>query len=322
MTESGGPHRLALQADELTATVVDNHHGLSGQQQIGRRARVPSADGHGALYCTVPFEERFNGYNGLARLQYEGSCNPFVPSAAGHNCEFFFDRSDASFEPRWADKERCLAQPSSLTSLSDTSARLTIDPGQRWGVQVESLFELVAPHYIDIEHSFTPTDGAKLSDQVLGVFWASYIQVPRQSAFYFRTPGGRWTNIYEALDHEDPGVIAPESGPVGNRLTRQAVGRKLLYGIAETRYSQPFYCGKVHGMLLSLMFRPADDVEIRFAFNSHGGGPGAPAWDFQAVIADPQPGKRYSFETRTVYKPFEDFDEALDLHRDWEGSHG
>ena len=71
-------------------------------------------------------------------------------------------------------------------------------------------------------------------------------------------------------------------------------------------------------MLLSLMFRPADDVEIRFAFNSAGGGPGAPAWDFQAVVADPQPRKRYSFETRTVYKPFEGFDEGLELYRDWE----
>ena len=75
-------------------------------------------------------------------------------------------------------------------------------------------------------------------------------------------------------------------------------------------------------MLLSLMFRPADDVEIRFAFNGSGGGPGVPAWDFQAVVADPQPGKRYSFKTRTVYKPFEGFDEALELYRGWERQSG
>ena len=320
MVDPTGSHRLTLRSGGLTGTVVDNHDGLSGPEQIDRRARLPSAaDGHGALCCTVPFEERFNGYNGLARLQYEDSCNPFVASAAGHNCEFFFDRSDASFEPRWeGNKEHCLAQSSSLTSLSDTSARLTIDPGQRWGVQVESLFRLAVPYYVDIEHSFTPTDGAKLSDQVLGVFWASYIQVPRQPTFYFLAPGERWTSIYEALDHYDPGIIAPECGPVGSRLARQAAGRRLLYGIADTRYSLPFFCGKVLGMLLSMMFRPADDVEIRFAFNSVGGGPGAPAWDFQAVVADPHPGKRYSFETRTVYKSFEGFDEALELYRDWE----
>ena len=79
VNESGGPHRLALQADELTATVVDNHHGLSGQQQIGRRARVPSADGHGALYCKVPFEDRFNGYTSMATMVWL-ACSTKAPA--------------------------------------------------------------------------------------------------------------------------------------------------------------------------------------------------------------------------------------------------
>ena len=113
--------------------------------------------------------------------------------------------------------------------------------------------------------------------------------------------------------------MSPSSGPVGDQLVGPVSGRKLLYGVAETKYGRPFYCGNVHGQLLAYMFEPTDEVEVRFAFNATGGGPAVPAWDFQALVAQPQTGKRYVFRTRTVYKPFEGLDEALQLYRRWKG---
>jgi len=313
-------HRLDLRAGNLRATIVDNHDGLSGKQQIDRRSLMPAAaDGHGTLFCTVPFEHRFNGYNGVARLHYNEAPSPFLPCAAGQNCEFFFDQQGGSYEPRWSDQPQFVAQQSSLTSVSDSEAKLRIEQGSRWGVLVESRFELVEPFYLDIEHSFTPSDVGKISGPVLGVFWASYIQVPKEAAFYFQSADEEWTNIYAALDHGQSGVIAPRSGPVGNQLAPRKSGRPLLFGVTETQYGLPFYCGNVNGMLLSFMFQPSDEVEIRFAFNPSGGGPGVPAWDYQAVVADPKPGKRYSFKMRTVYKPFAGLAESLDLYRRWTG---
>ena len=310
-------HRLQLEQGPLSVTLVDNHDGLAGQQQIDRRARMPlSADGHDALFCTVPYEERFNGYNGVARLHNGDSASPFLPCASGHNCEFFFDQTGSSYEPRWTDQPKFLAQSSSLTPAGQDSARLSIEPGSQWGVQVNSRFQIVEPFYLDIEHSFEPTESASRR-RVLGVFWASYIQTPREPAFYFRTANEEWMNVYGALAHGRSGVIAPAIGPVGSKLAARDRGRSLLYGLSSVSYGRPFYCGNINGMLLSLMFQPTDEIEIRLAFNPSGGGPAVPAWDYQALVAEPKPGRRYSFKTRTVYKPFEGLDEALELHRSW-----
>ena len=313
-------HRHELRAGKLSTTIADNHDGLSGQQQIDRRARMPvAADGDERFFCTVPYEQRFNGYNGVVRLHNDDSRSPYLPCAAGHNCEFFFDQRGRSYEPRWTDQPKFIAQPSSLTAVSDSAARLTIAPGPKWAIQVESQFQLVEPFYLDIEHSFTPTDRSKISGPVLGVFWASYIQVPREPAIYFRSVNGKWTNIHAAVGHGQSGVVAPLSGSVGTRLVPPDTGGQLLYGVGEMKYGTPLYCGQVHGMLLSYMFQPGEDVEIRFAYNPSGGGPGVPAWDYQALVADPQPGKRYSFKTRTVCKPYKGLDESLDLYRRWTG---
>ena len=309
--------RAVLRTQNLTATVVDNLDGLSGQRHTDRRDEMPqSADGR-SLFCTVPSEDRLNGYNGVARLQYRDSRSPFLACASGLNCEFIFDRQQWSFEPRWSDQSRYEAQPSSLEQSSDTSVRLVIEPGSRWGVRVESRFDLVEPFFLDGHHSFTPVDAALASDQLLGVFWASYLDTPAEPGYHFPAVGAdeTLTSIYDALEHEPSGVIAPETGPVG--ALGPTAEKRLLYGVQRTRYARPLYCGRVHGMLLAMMFGPAPDVEIRFAFNASGGGPGVPAWDYQALVDNPQAGRSYCFATRLVYKPFAGLDEALELYEQW-----
>ncbi len=316
-----GPHRLALRAGELEALVVDNHDGLAGEEQKRSRASVPHvAGGLGRLSVAVPFERRHNGYNGVARFSYRGSPHPFLPVASGLNCEFFFDGTEGTFEPRWSDLDNFQAQPSSLKRVSEQEAWLRIEPGERWGVQVESTFRLVEPWFLDVEHAFTPTRLDKIRTRYLGVFWASYIQAPRNPGYYvwgrrsnFESPA--WHGIFDALDLHESGAIRAERGPVGEGLRAQ--GRRLLYSFGSVRYVEPLMAGKVHGMLLAYLFRPSDELEIRPAFNAGGGGVGGPAWDYQAVVPDPEEGRRYSFRLRVVYKPFEALDEALELHREW-----
>jgi hypothetical protein len=155
---------------------------------------------------------------------------------------------------------------------------------------------------------------------VLGVFWANYAQIPREPSFYFRAVVGKqgWTNVYEALGTKQSGVIAPATEPVGEKLPgRELPGKGELFGLAETRYSIPILCGRVRGMLLALMFRPTHEVEIRLAYSAARGGPAVPAWDYQAIVANPQAHREYSFSTRMVYKPYEGLDEALALYTQW-----
>jgi len=74
-----------------------------------------AADSGIPLFCTVPFEDRFNGYNGVRRLRYGDAPSSFAPCFAGQNCEFFFDHKHASYEPRWSGEFlKFKAQPSSL----------------------------------------------------------------------------------------------------------------------------------------------------------------------------------------------------------------
>jgi hypothetical protein len=139
-------HRLELRTKNLSATIVDNHDGLSGQQQIDRRARMTRvAEENEMLFSTVPFQKRFNGYNGVADLRCGKSHRPFCPCLSGQNCEFFFDNLRTSYEPRWSNAKEYQAQASSLRQLSDSSARLVVEPGRSWGVRVESQFTLVEP---------------------------------------------------------------------------------------------------------------------------------------------------------------------------------
>jgi hypothetical protein len=317
---ASGPHRLSLRAGKLEAVVVDNHDGLGGDAQVRRRAALPSAAGFTeGMFSTVPFEERFNGYNGLALLRHHGSASPFVPALSGLNCEFVLDGRAPDYEPRWKSLDRFEAQDSSLEPISTSAARLVIEPGARFGVRVESRFELVPPWFVDVEHAFTPTDAGKTPADLLGVFWASYLQVPKIAEFFLRArdrPGARerWIGGFEGLRLRSAGIFGPEKG-LGLPVLR---GRHpLIYGLAETRYSRPLFCGTLHGMLLGMMFDPGPDVELRFALNATGAGPGCPAWDYQALVSRPRPGRRYPFRVRVVYKPFTGLDEALEIHRSW-----
>ncbi len=317
---STSDHRITLRAGDLEAMVVDNHDGLAGDQQKKRREAIPQVAGElGRLSCTVPFEERFNGYNGIPRLKYRDSSHPFSTPASGLNCEFFFDEKRWSFEPRWKDIERFQAQPSRLKRVSDSEAHLKIDAGEDWGVEVETEIRLEAPYFVDLEHSFTPTREDRIDGEFLGVFWASYIQAPRNPGYYIWgrvSPRTRpsWHNTYDALELETVGVFGAEEGPVGGRLRGT---KRILFDLSPVRYVEPLMAGRVHGMLLAFLFQPSEDLEIRPAFSAQGGGVGVPAWDYQAVVPNPKVGRRYSFKVRVVYKPFEELDEALDLQRQW-----
>jgi hypothetical protein len=321
VSEAGAlEHRLPLSAGKLEAIVVDNHDGLAGAAQEERRRAMPATAGNqGQLFSTVPFEERFNGYNGVARLRHDGSPSPFVPALSGLNCEFIFDEREPDYEPRWKSIADFEAQDSRVERLSPAAARLVIEPGRRFGVRVETRFEIVAPHFLDVDVGFTATDEARVPREALGVLWACYMHVPRIPQLYFLgrdrpSEAMRWVGSFEALRLESGGSVAPESPRVEPRLAGK---HPLLYRIAGTRFVKPFFCGRVNDLLFASLFEPGPQVEVRFSFNTAGAGPGCPAWDYQAVVARPQAGRRYGFRQRVAYKPFEGLEEAEQLYDRW-----
>ncbi len=83
----------------------------------------------------------------------------------------------------------------------------------------------------------------------------------------------------------------------------------------EFSFCAPMMAGAVHGCLL------ATGVELRLAFNSRGGGPATPAWDYQALIPQPVVGQRDSLASRTASSRSvsRGMDEAAAMCRDWLG---
>ena len=66
------------------------------------------------------------------------------------------------------------------------------------------------------------------------------------------------------------------------RRTEELVRRRCVE--EEFSFCAPVMAGAVHGCLLATFFQPGEGVELRLAFNSRGGGPATPAWDYQALI--------------------------------------
>ena len=326
-TEQEPPRsRVSISSGDLQAEIVDNHDGLSGEDQIQKRYQLPlpaerEQGRHWSkqLYCTVARKDRFSGYNGISNLQLGNSFSPFLVCCSGLNCEFVFDASEASMEPRWmTGKKRFHPGPSRVKRLAADQAQITIEPGSRWGVQVEMVHQLTPPFFLDTTYRITPTLAAVLGPW-LGLFWASYLQTPYASVYYFpgRSPedtSARWYNSQSSF----PGsvVFAPAEQDLSFSMPDE--GEALLYGVQPIGYHLPVYGGKVDEMLLAFMFQTDPGTQLRFAFNPSGGGPGVPAWDFQFLIDKPQVQQTYQFQSRTVYKKFASLEEMLDLYQQWQ----
>ena len=326
-TEQDPPRsRVSIVSGDLQAEVVDNHDGLTGEDQIQKRHQLPlpaerEEGRHWSkqLYCTVSRKDRFSGYNGISNLQVKDSFSPFLVCCSGLNCEFVFDASAVNAEPRWlTGKKRYLPGPSRVERLADDRAQITIEPGSRWGVKVEMVHQLTPPFFLDTTYRITPMLASVLGPW-MGIFWASYLQTPYANVYYFQGRSSedrtaRWYNSQSGF----PGsvVFAPSKQDLSFPMPVE--GERLLYGVQPIGYHLPVYGGKVDEMLLAFMFQTESRTQLRFAFNPSGGGPGAPAWDFQLLIDKPQVNQTYQFRTRTVYKKFTALEEMLDLYQQWQ----
>jgi len=65
-----------------------------------------------------------------------------------------------------------------------------------------------------------------------------------------------------------------------------------------------------------LFSEPKDGI-IRFSQSPTGGGPQNPAWDFQFIIPDFKVGKKYSFNTRLVYKVWKGEEDIMEEYKKW-----
>lgn len=248
------------------------------------------------------------GYNGVFSLggQEDGN-NVFVPAYAGLNLEHYFDTgpvpedSQVFFEPR--------RTPMTFTRVDAQTAELYQAPTPVYGVESWTRFTLSEPHYLDMRFRCVPHKSG-LKGNLLGVFWASYIQYPQDKSIYFLTEGSSlekpmWFQ-YCTLKHNRDSTVCHEKD--NYVIPFETGGESLFRAIAPVRYSEPFFYGRVGDKVLIYIFKPGPC--IRFSHSPSGGGATPdkqaqnPAWDFQLIIPDYEAGNEYGLEMRLVYKPW------------------
>jgi hypothetical protein len=262
------------------------------------------------------------GYNGVFRMTAPGSgLSVFVPAFSGLNLEHYFDgrprqsEREIFFEPRHA--------PMEFRRLSPTKAELRQAATPVYGVESRTMFELHEPYYLDMSYRAIPRRG-DFAGGFLGIFWASYINGPQDKSIYFLQGGStldkpQWVQFATQTHGRDSTVL-----PAGEVRAQSATADDppaLFQTFSALRYGEPFYYGRFGDMVLIYIFRPSP--YLRFAHSPSGGGRSSsgddtnPAWDFQMVIPDPQPGKEYELTMRVVYKPWAGRADVLREVREW-----
>ena len=245
-------------------------------------------------------EKHRSGYNGIAEMYHvDQDSNIFVPFYAGFNLEHIFGGDSLAdlFEPR--------NHPMKVYKKNETEILLYQETTPISNVESLTAFKVVEPHYIDVTFQCVIHSLDFFEHKYGGFFWASYIHKPLDKSIYFEGTTSESTT---------PSWLKAFSPKHGVRSTHRSINddnnfffadnfnATLASHFSDYRFSNPFYFGKFHNMALVYMFK-SDEV-IRFSQSPTGGGETNPAWDFQYLIPSPKVGKKYSFKSRLIYKPF------------------
>jgi len=270
--------------------------------------------------CTIgdntAADPHMRGYNGIfSLLPSEDGQNVFVPLFSGLNLEHYFDALPVTepgsvfFEPRRAAMQ--------FTRIDEHTAELYQPVTPVFGVESRTRFTATAPHYIDMHFSCTP-HRSDLAGGLLGIFWASYMNAPEDKSIYFLGDGSslespRWIQFC-TQEHNRDSTVCSENDRVN--IAFQGTEKTLFTAISPLRYAVPFFYGRIREQVLIYIFQPGP--LIRFAHSPSGAGATEkgddtnPAWDFQMIIPDCEPGTSYTLDMRLVCKKWQGRDDVLE----------
>ncbi len=262
------------------------------------------------------------GYSGVAELSVgpEGR-SVFVPSYSGLNFEHIFSGNASSygwdiFEPR--------RSPMKLRRFGEYSVELHQERTQHWPLETTLLYTVAAPDAIDLTVRCTPRGDAWQKHGYIGLFFASYIQSPKNRGIHFiATRRGQQDAKPRWINHHSPrhGELASHAHQGGRDLAHdEGMPLTLVTGRSNYDYVYPFYYGLFHGKAVIFMFKqPARGGEVRFAQSPTGGGGRNPAWDFVLLQRRYQKDREFSFEMRLAYREFVDREDVIRVYEAWSG---
>lgn len=278
-------HAVELKRGEISIIVIDNAAGGS-----------------------PPLSEHRAGYNGVARLTRSSrSENLFVPAYAGLNFEHIHDGTLAvnreKFEPRRSDMQ--------LRVINQHTVELYQPPTPNWKLESCGRYQLLPDGVIEYTFECIP-HADKFRSGFIGLFWASYIDSPKDRSIQFRGRKADSADETSWIRAESPkhGVASthPPSDPLPDVEIAPEFPLTLVNHRSDYVHTYPWYFGVSRAHAYVLMFRKRD--QIWFAQSPTGGGPENPAWDFQWFIPDYKVGEAYGFVMRAAYIPYENLEQV------------
>lgn len=315
--------REFLRASSATALALSSGlHAAPADRRVSH-ATLKAGDLTAVIGDNSAKGEHRAGYNGLWSLRHSaGNRSVFVPAVAGLNLEHIvtgeqLEDRKVFFEPRNA--------PMSFKQLSETEAELHQPPTPTFHVESWTQFQLVAPHYLDMNFRCVAHQPV-FPRGYLALFWASYINAPADKSMYFL--GGldaqrnRWTQFCTQW-HNDQSTVRHRYDTF--EMSFPPGGRDALFkSLSRFRFDQPFFYGHFDDLMWLVMFDRAEG--IRLTHSPSGGGANTalqttnPAWDFQFLVQKPEVKKDYSFRVRTVLRPPFSRREVLAEFSKWKGT--
>jgi hypothetical protein len=293
-TRSDLPYAV-LRRDPVEAVIVDNS-AVDDEVLPGHRA----------------------GYSGVALLRHTTRQeNLFVPAYAGLNFEHILDGIASAdrkiqFEPRNHPMELRRINPHAVELCQPPTFHHALESCQRYELLSDGTIQLTI-ELIARKPSFP--------NGYIGLFWASYMNQPESLDIHFRGVPASTPSAPPAWVRG----ITPAHGELSTHIAatdnRQfphdsPFPLTLVHSLSNFKYTEPWFFGISHGMAFVQMFRPKDFT--RLTQSPSGGGKGNPAWDFQWLVPDYEPGRLYRFVMRAAYLPYashEQVDKATKKHR-------
>lgn len=246
-------------------------------------------------------DQHRSGYNGISELYHKDQDSTlFVPFYAGVNLEHIFggDSLVSLFEPR--------REPMFIEKLSSDKVMLHQPETKLSHVESWTTFEMVDPHYIDVDFRFIVHDDELYNHGYIGLFWASYMNSPEVLGINFKgkkissNNKSKWLYAYSKKHGVNGSHISDHDNLNPYMAPNFNVG--LAVEISDDIFTEPYYYGRFHNMVFAYLFNEPKEGFIRFTKSPSGGGDGNPAWDFHYILPDFEVGKEYSINLRVVYK--------------------
>ena len=262
------------------------------------------------------YGEHLNGYNGISELYHKDQDSTFFTTFhSGVNLEHIFggDSLVSLFEPR--------KEPMTIEKLSDSKIILHQPETSISHVESWTTFQMVSPHYIDVDLRFVVHDDAMFGHGYIGLFWASYINSPKILGINIKgrnknsNDKSRWLYEYSKKHNENATHISDKDDFEPYMSPNFNVG--LAVDVSESVYTEPFYYGLFHNMVFAYLFKEPKEGFIRFTKSPNGAGLGRPAWDFHYILPGFEVGKEYSIKLRVVYKKWTGQKNIEDEYRKW-----